>query len=96
MSFTHDHERVTRGAAVHTTQLEKEQEVAEQEQEQQEKDQAIFKLDAEFEARCLIPQLENFVETKAVKAYEDRTQLWLKTGYPVHIIGPTGCGKSTL
>jgi gas vesicle protein GvpN len=27
---------------------------------------------------------------------ESRLSLWLKAGYPVHLIGPTGCGKTSL
>jgi len=48
------------------------------------------------EATYLVPEVENFVETSAVKKVEDRVRLWFNAGYPVHIIGPTGCGKTTL
>ncbi len=50
----------------------------------------------EIEAAYLTPELENFVETEQVKRIEDRVKLWLNAGYPVHIIGPTGCGKTTV
>ncbi|MEW6070787.1 MAG: gas vesicle protein GvpN [Candidatus Thermoplasmatota archaeon] len=49
-----------------------------------------------IEATYLVPEVENFVETKQVKEIEDRVKLWLNIGYPVHIIGPTGCGKTTI
>ncbi|MDI6903291.1 MAG: gas vesicle protein GvpN [Methanocellales archaeon] len=49
-----------------------------------------------IEATYLVPKVENFVETPGVKEIEDRVKLWLKVGYPVHIIGPTGCGKTTI
>ncbi|MDI6884264.1 MAG: gas vesicle protein GvpN, partial [Hadesarchaea archaeon] len=49
-----------------------------------------------IEATYLVPQVENFVETPEVKELEDRVKLWLELGHPVHIIGPTGCGKTTL
>jgi len=31
-----------------------------------------------------------------VTEMENRMKLWLKAGYPVHLIGPTGCGKTSL
>jgi len=49
-----------------------------------------------IEATYLVPEADNFVETRAVKEIEDRIKLWLTVGYPVHIIGPTGCGKTTI
>ena len=49
-----------------------------------------------IEATYLVPKVENFVETPRVEKIEDRVKLWLKLGYPVHIIGPTGCGKTTI
>ena len=49
-----------------------------------------------IEATYLIPEIENFVETDNVKGVEERLKLWLRAGYPAHVIGPTGCGKTTL
>jgi gas vesicle protein GvpN len=49
-----------------------------------------------IEERYLVPEVEHFVETEQVKRIKDKVKLWLNAGYPVHIIGPTGCGKSTL
>jgi gas vesicle protein GvpN len=49
-----------------------------------------------IEATYLVPEVENFVETKQVKEIEDRIKLWVNIGYPIHIIGPTGCGKTTI
>jgi len=48
------------------------------------------------EAEFLVPTVENFVETEQVRKLEDRVKLWIKAGYPSHIVGPTGCGKTTL
>lgn len=39
---------------------------------------------------------ETFVEAPAVTALEERIQRWLRAGRPVHLIGPTGCGKTAL
>lgn len=49
-----------------------------------------------IESTYLIPEIENFVETKEVEKIKERIKLWLSLGFPVHIIGPTGCGKTTL
>lgn len=47
-------------------------------------------------ATYLIPQIKNFVETPEIKQLKERIKMWLRLGYPVHIIGPTGCGKTTI
>lgn len=44
----------------------------------------------------LTPKVENYVETGKVKGKKEKIERWIEAGYPVHIIGPTGCGKSTL
>ena len=49
-----------------------------------------------IETRYLMPKVEHFVETEQVKKIKEKMKLWLNAGYPVHIIGPTGCGKTTL
>ncbi len=46
--------------------------------------------------KLLIPEIKNFVETKEVEELKNRIKMWLRLGYPVHIIGPTGCGKTTI
>ena len=49
-----------------------------------------------IEERYLVPKVDHYVETEEVKKVKEKVKLWLNAGYPVHIIGPTGCGKSTL
>ncbi|THE63546.1 gas vesicle protein GvpN [Salinadaptatus halalkaliphilus] len=39
---------------------------------------------------------EPFVETDAVESIRDRITGWLEADQPVHLIGPTGCGKTAL
>ncbi|ELY51749.1 gas vesicle protein GvpN [Natronolimnohabitans innermongolicus] len=39
---------------------------------------------------------ENFVETDAVTTLRRRITGWLEADQPVHLIGPTGCGKTAL
>lgn len=43
-----------------------------------------------------IPEEQPFVETEAVKQVETRMGRWLDVGRPIHLIGPTGCGKTAL
>ena len=45
----------------------------------------------------IIPkQKADFVETPYITALVDRALIYLKLGYPVHLCGPTGCGKTTI
>lgn len=44
----------------------------------------------------LLPSIDNFVETEQVKKLMNRIMRWIDTGYPPHLVGPTGCGKTTL
>lgn len=48
------------------------------------------------ETAYLVPKVENFIDAPDVKKVGDRLKLWLNTGYPVHLIGPTGCGKTSM
>ncbi len=49
-----------------------------------------------IEEAFLMPEANHFIKTTEVKEVEDRMRLWLQAGYPVHLIGPTGCGKTSL
>lgn len=42
-----------------------------------------------------IPQ-SGFVETEYVRKLTERALTYVKAGYPIHLSGPTGCGKTTL
>jgi nitric oxide reductase NorQ protein len=44
----------------------------------------------------LVPDIECFVDAPEVQQLSERIQVWIKAGYPVHLIGPTGCGKTSL
>lgn len=52
----------------------------------------LEKVESEF----LAPTVENWVETPEVASLKSKVVAWLSLGYPVHIIGPTGCGKTAL
>jgi len=49
-----------------------------------------------IEEAFLTPEANHFISTPEVKEMESRLSLWLQAGYPVHLIGPTGCGKTSL
>ena len=49
-----------------------------------------------IEEAFLTPESSHFISTPEVVEMESRLSLWLKAGYPVHLIGPTGCGKTSL
>jgi gas vesicle protein GvpN len=49
-----------------------------------------------IEEAFLTPEENHFISTPEVMEMESRLTLWLLTGYPVHLIGPTGCGKTSL
>lgn len=51
---------------------------------------------ATIEQKFLTPSAKNFVETPEVNEHLKTVQLWAEAGYPVHVVGPTGCGKTTL
>lgn len=38
----------------------------------------------------------SFVETDEIESIQDRVRRWLDVPRPVHIVGPTGCGKTAL
>jgi gas vesicle protein GvpN len=108
MAWVRNHPRLVRGAqAVHKTQAKrlKEQEKIRQIENEEQKaqymteEEKIAKFSEEMqqiEATFLVPKSKNFIETEAVTRYEERVFLWLRAGYPMHLIGPTGCGKTAL
>lgn len=91
----YDHPRTSRGGvSAHRTQEERARDVALE--KLQERQESLIQTREDIEAKFLVPKSKNFIETEEVTQLEDRVLLWLKAGYPVHIIGPTGCGKTAL
>jgi len=43
-----------------------------------------------------VPDGDSFVETPAVASLKARVDRWLSVDRPVHLVGPTGCGKTAL
>lgn len=90
MKYVPTHKRVSRGKKVHETAKERRL------KQELEKRAAELSIEHIVEAKYLVPTIENFVKTERVKGLKDRVKLWIKVGYPPHIVGPTGCGKTTL
>jgi gas vesicle protein GvpN len=89
MKYEPTHKREVRGKRIHETAEER---LANQKSEEYAVELVVGRVEKEF----LVPTVENFVETEQVKQLKDRVKLWINAGYPPHIVGPTGCGKTTL
>ncbi len=89
MKYTPAHKREVRGKRIHETAEER---LSKQKSEEHTVELLVESVKTEF----LVPTVENFVETEHVKKLKDRVKLWVNAGCPPHIVGPTGCGKTTL
>jgi gas vesicle protein GvpN len=89
MKYAPTHKRVVRGKRVHETAEERHSKLA---LERRASELSIEHIEAEF----LVPTIESFIETEQVRKLKARVKLWVKAGFPPHIVGPTGCGKTTL
>jgi gas vesicle protein GvpN len=100
------HPRKVRGLRIHMTLEEKKNVAKNYEKESAEflmqtverPEEEVFQMQTfgVVKTKYLLPKVENYIETEEVKKIKEKVKLWLNVGYPVHIIGPTGCGKSTL
>jgi gas vesicle protein GvpN len=89
MRYEATHKRVVRGKRLHEIAEER---LSSPKSEEYAAELLIGRIETEF----LVPAVENFVETEHVRRLKDRVKLWTSTGYSPHIVGPTGCGKTTL
>ena len=104
------HPREVRGASIHETAAERMERMAVERGEEDtglpefmtrtigmvEKEKTPELTPETIRERYVTPKIDHYVETEQVKKVKEKMKLWLNAGYPVHIIGPTGCGKSTL
>ena len=90
MQYESTHPRKVRGGAVHQTINEKVEKGTSEDAHRPEL------LREAVEATYLVPEVDHFIDAPDVKKVGDRINLWLKIGYPVHLIGPTGCGKTSM
>src|SRR3989338_4727714 len=101
MVYFAQHKRKTIGKQVHETLGDKKNSKKEREERLKAIDSSLTEVRKELEkekveSEYLVPEVKNWVETDAVKAIKARVKNWLSLKYPVHIIGPTGCGKTIL
>ncbi|MFT4921076.1 MAG: gas vesicle protein GvpN [Haloarculaceae archaeon] len=94
-------ERKVRGSQIRSSRENKQQG-----QDQHREDQELRRLEKQHGEKqretataldeSFIPEEQPFIETDAVEQVESRLGRWLDVGRPVHLIGPTGCGKTAL
>ena len=89
MKYVPTHRRVVRGKRVHETTDERRSKMTKN------KNLPGLSID-QIETEFLVPTIESFIETEEVRKLKDRVKLWVKAGCHPHIVGPTGCGKTTL
>ena len=100
MVFVPTHKRKSIGKQIHDT-FDKKKNFENKEQKLNKIDSSLNLIRKEIEqekieSEYLTPEIKNWVETEAVKELKERVKKWLILKYPVHIIGPTGCGKTLL
>ena len=104
MAYTATHKRKVLGGSdgrIHQTLEEKEKEAKEKEKKLHKIDVSLSKIRKELEkekieSEYLAPEIKNWIETDSVKEVKEKVKNWISLKYPVHIIGPTGCGKTIL
>lgn len=101
MVYFPTHKRRVLGTQIHETLSYKLKKAGEQEKKLHQIDSSLSQMRKEIEkekieSEYLVPDVKNWVETDSVKAIKDRLKNWLRLNHPVHIIGPTGCGKTYL
>ncbi|MEW5896484.1 MAG: gas vesicle protein GvpN [Nanoarchaeota archaeon] len=101
MVYIAQHKRKTIGKQIHETLDDKKNGKKETEEKLKEIDSSLTAVRKELEkekveSEYLTPEVQNWVETEPVKLVKERVKNWLSLKYPVHIIGPTGCGKTLL
>ncbi|MBU2637371.1 MAG: gas vesicle protein GvpN [Nanoarchaeota archaeon] len=102
MKYNASHKREAIGGQVHETMAEKKKRKMEYMEENLEQiDSSLSKMRKDLErenveSEYLVPEIKNWIETGSVKSVKERVKSWISLKYPVHIIGPTGCGKTIL
>ncbi len=102
MKYNATHKREAIGGQVHETMAEKKKrKMTDMEVNLEQIDSSLSKMRKDMErenveSEYLVPEIKNWIETDSVKAVKERVKSWISLKYPVHIIGPTGCGKTIL
>jgi len=101
MVFISSHKRESIGKSIHETLAMKKERLKHEEEKIDKADSSLNLIRKEIEkekieSEYLNPEINNWVETESVKELKEKVKNWLFLKYPVHIIGPTGCGKTLL
>ncbi len=101
MVYFAEHKRKSVGTQIHETLESKQKKTIEKEEKLKKIDASLSAMRTEIErekveTKHLVPEVKNWVETESVKGIKSRVKNWLLLKYPVHLIGPTGCGKTIL
>lgn len=93
--------RKVRGSQIRSSYEEKKQQ-----RTQQQEDKEVERLEKTHDGRrqdsptdadgSFMPEEQPFIETEAVEQVRTRMERWLDVGRPVHVIGPTGSGKTSV
>lgn len=98
MKYKATHPRIVRGESIHKTLEETKQESNNEDLKPIEEplSYSVNLKDSYEEKKYLVPEMEYFINNTEIQKLSERIKLWIKVGYPVHLIGPTGCGKTSL
>jgi gas vesicle protein GvpN len=101
MVYVATHKRKVFGKQIHETLADKRKSAKDAEKKLHQIDSSLSEIRKELEkekieSEYLVPEVKNWVETESVKAIKERVKNWISLKHPVHIIGPTGCGKTLL
>ncbi|AKB45335.1 Gas vesicle protein GvpN [Methanosarcina vacuolata Z-761] len=98
MKYKATHQRIVRGKPIHKT-LEETKQESDTEDLNPIKEPLPYSVNLKNcseEKKYLVPEMEYFINNTEIQKLSERIKLWIKVGYPVHLIGPTGCGKTSL
>ncbi|WP_442908742.1 gas vesicle protein GvpN [Halodesulfurarchaeum sp.] len=91
-------DRKVRGSQIRTSQSEKQH--TRQEKELQRMSQAVNNETQDLQQSDLSESVaiaeQPFVETDEIQQLKRRLHRWIEANHPIHLIGPTGCGKTAL
>lgn len=98
MKYKATHQRVVRGKPIHKTLEETKQESNNEDLKpiKEPLSSSVDLKNCSEEKKYLVPEMEYFINNTEIQKLSERIKLWIKVGYPVHLIGPTGCGKTSL
>jgi gas vesicle protein GvpN len=97
MTRQNGHERKVRGSQIRDSRTEKSRRNRQGSSSADSRtSQAGATSDQSTGARDLGGALDSFVESPETEAVTRRVERWLSVDRPVHIVGPTGCGKTAL